>query len=758
MTPERWQKVKGLLGECANQAPDELPPWLDAACGDDTLLRREVEALLAYEQDLGVLSVSPASLPRDDYDPTDDLGRRIGPYRVREILGRGGMGTVYLADREEGFEQEVALKLINGLESLEGMRRFHRERQILARLKHPNIAHLLDGGMSEDGRSFFAMERVEGVDIDRHCGEHRLSVRSRLELVVQVCDALQAAHRSLVVHRDLKPSNILVTDDGTVKLLDFGIATSLQPDPGDTTEHGQPMTLYYASPEQFLDEPITAASDIYSLGVVLYELLTGRLPCGLDSLGRAEAMRAVCETVPLPPGDAAVTPARLHRQLRGDIDAIVLKALHKEPAQRYASVEQLAADLRRHFDELPVLARRSTLTYRTNKFCRRNRWGLAAATVALVMLLAFTAVLARQLDSTKRQRLRAERVSTFLVDLFRGAEPDRGGRRTSVHELIDIGRGRLETELTDEPEIRAELLATLGQVYQRLGHFDDAQEALEASINLLERHSEGDHPKIARTLNDLAVVATMHGEYPQAEKLYRKSIAMRQRLGLEEELIKPRNNLAMVLMVRGELAEAEAIYREGLRRRRALHDPRHPNIAQSLRSLATVLYQGGHFDDAEPLLYEALDIRTEVYGRDSTAVASVLTALARLAHAQGDLDAADSLYVEALDTLRRRLGDDHLRVATVEKDLAALCLERDELATASVLLSRVLTALYRHKDEGDWMRADAESLYGDYLARRGHFDAARGCLTTAYDTLLRQRGPDALTTREAHRRLTALDP
>ncbi len=796
-TSERWHQIKPILERAKNVPAEELADWLDEACDGDPALIREAESFLAYEEDLTTfIADSPVRQMMEKRDDTEaDLDRSIGPYRVRNLLGRGGMGNVYLAEREEGFEQRVALKLVQaGFETRETMRRFHRERQILARLEHPNIARLLDGGTSEDGRPYFAMELVQGTPIDRYCAEHRLTIRQRLELLLPVCDALRFAHRNLVIHRDLKPSNILVTRDGVPKLLDFGIAKLLErPYEGGeeesprpelaaawaATELGQqPMTPQHASPEQLRGDPISTASDIYALGVLLYLLLTGRLPCGLDHMDRAQAARAVLEDVPSLPSKAVLEtesstrgrksvpltpaaiarerrlkPASLRRRLTGDLDAIVAKALAKEPPARYASVEQLAADLRGHLENRPVLARDATLAYRAGRYARRHRWELVTGLAVLALILGFTAALARQLDRAERERDRAGRVSSFLVDLFRAAEPDRAGSEPSVRELVDVGRQRLETELVDEPEQRAALLATLGQVYFRLGHFDASKESLETAIRILRQRHPDDHPDLARALNDLATVAYERGETRQAEDLYRQSIAMRERLGLGAELRKPRSNLAAILMLRGELDEAEAIYRWSLGERRRELGERHPAVASSLRSLATALYLGGDFAAAEPLLRQALDIRAEAYGRDSPAVAGVLASLGRVAHARGDFAAAEPLYTEALDVRRRRLGEGHLHVATLGKDYAALLIERGDLDAAGALLETSLELLYRYKPEGDWNRAEAESVQGAYLAARGRRAEAEPLLRSALATLERVRGSEVLPTRQARRRL-----
>ena len=385
--------------------PAERQVWLEQRCQGDPKLLESVELFLGHETRLhGFLEDTAADhLQIGAFKPEwqGESGKRIGPYRVLGLLGRGGMGAVYEAVREDDFEQRVALKLVlAGRNHPRTLQLFQNERQILARLEHPNIARLLDGGADQQGRPYFAMELIEGEPIDSYCDRNRLSVFQRLELVLHLCDALQKAHRNLVVHRDIKPGNVLVDATGAPKLLDFGIAKLIEPEATLATQSGsQPMTLFYASPEQLSNEPITPASDLYSLGVVLYRLLTGVLPNDLEKLGYLKLALAVCDQDPQRPSDVlagfspdqleqvahqrAVDPARLRRQLAGDVDAILLKTLRKEPDRRYSSVEQLAADIRRFLDGRPVLARNGNWTYRAGKFARRNRWPLAIGSVAL---------------------------------------------------------------------------------------------------------------------------------------------------------------------------------------------------------------------------------------------------------------------------------------------------------------------------------------------------------------------------------------
>lgn len=790
MTPARWTQIKAILNEARTRRGAERRGWLEKACGGDPDLLADVESFLAHEHQLTGFIEEPvlSLLAGGDLDRFEP-GRRIGPYRLESKIGEGGMGAVFRARRDEDFEQTVALKLIRpGLADPAMVRRFEAERQILAKLEHPNIARLLDGGADGDGNPYFAMELVEGVPIVQYCDQHRLRVRRRLELFLEVCSALQVAHQNLVIHRDLKPSNILVDPGGHPKLLDFGIAKVLSSDgggtEGTTVTMGQAMTLRYASPEQLQGGPVGTASDLYSLGVVLYQALTGRLPAGLEARSGLDLMEAICHRDPVPPSvvvgrsedvpsrDGGVQrltpdslsaarstdPKRLKASLSGDVDSIVMKALRKAPGDRYSSIEQFAEDLRRHLAGLPVTARQGNVTYLAGKFVRRNRLALGALALIGLLAVGFTAALVLQLRQTERARARAERVSSFLIDLFQAADPNRpAGAETTVRQLLDRGRRQLEEGLEGQPEVRATLSLKLGEVYVKLGDYAEAKALLEDASRLYRRVHDGDHPDIAATLNNLAVAHYSTGDLPAAERLYRSSIDMRLRLGLGEDTLKPMNNLAAILMQRGDLDGAEGIYRRSLERRRETLGPRHPNVAVSLRSLAMVRLAKGDLDGAEPLLQESLDLRLEAYGPQSPKVAMVLLALGRLEHARGRLEDAEVLYADALRIRRSALGETHLHTALAKKELAGLLLDRGDLEAPRILLRQALAALYPLLPEGDAKIAEAEGLLGQVWAATGRPEEGAACLAEALRTLKQNRGPDAAETLSMERRLEAVE-
>jgi serine/threonine protein kinase/tetratricopeptide (TPR) repeat protein len=590
MTPERWQRIQDLFHAALQHEPSQRPAFLADACAGDVSLQREVESLLAAHEEAASFLEAPAfagpATWLADGQAEAAVGRQLGPYRLGRAIGRGGMGAVYLGERADGqYQKQVAIKLVRdgfGGEALR--RRFHLERQILAALDHPNIAKLLDGGTTADGLPYLVMDYVEGLPIDAYCDAHRLSIAERLTLFRAVCAAVQYAHRNLVVHRDLKPSNILVTAEGVPKLLDFGIAKLLQPElpspSASLTLLGlQALTPEYASPEQVRGEPITTASDVYSLGVVLYELLTGHRPYRLKSRLPHEMARVICEEEPQRPsiavgrveevagadGTHRITPEsvsqtregspeRLRRRLAGDLDNIVLMALRKEPHQRYASVEQLAEDLRRHLEGLPVLARPQTLGYRGGKFMARHKTGVMAAALIGLTLVGGILATRQQARRAEAERARAERrfndvrqlANAFMFEFHDAIEKLPGStpaRQLVVNRALEY-LDSLAQEAGDSPALQRELAAAYTKVgnvqwqryYANLGDTAGALASHRKALAIREAVAAKD-PAHTATQRDLAyshvlvgdaLAAT--GDLAGAVASYRRSLAVRQAL------------------------------------------------------------------------------------------------------------------------------------------------------------------------------------------------------------------------------------
>ena len=808
-TRRRWRRITRIVDSaCRRPDPKERARYLSEACAGDRDLRREVDRLLRFEgaasgllppstDDEGLEETAAVPL-RPASDSPLRPGQQVGPYRIERLLGSGGMGVVASA-YDPTLERRVALKLIRRERvSADLLQRFESERRILARLDHPHIARIFDAG-SADGLPYFTMERVDGEPIDAYCRRHRLSIEARLRLVIEVCEALDDAHRSLVVHRDLKPSNLLVTAGGEPKLLDFGIAKEIAPlASDDTLTRHHPLTPAYASPEQVRGRPVGIASDVYSLAVLLYRLLCGHPPYELDG-DDYDNLRKICEQQPPPPSSQTTLarevwrngsprmmspdsiarardsePRALRRRLSGDLDAIVLKALAKEPRHRYRSMEQLAADLRRHLQDRPVLARRGSGPYRAARFLRRHRWRLVAASLGFLTLAAGgTAWLLSQQrvrSSAAQQRqtmaqaeqaeLQAEALTGFARNLLLVTGPDAsGGQPLSASEILMRGEEQARLTLADQPELLAHQLEAIGLSYRSLGELDAARSQLDASLRLRREVYRGDHPLVARGLNNLASLDHMAGERQRAERLYRLALAMKRRLGQPpEDLTKVESNLASLLAFRGEFEEAEKLYLQVLATRQRVYGPDDADNSNSLRSLGNLYYLRGDFATAEARLREALALRLRQYGTSSTKTAAVWSLLGRVLHAQRRFDEAELVLRNALSLRLELLGEDHLHVALSRKDLASLLFDRGEKDLAEELWSRALAVLRAKKPADSWEIADADSQRGARLAAAGRFEEAEPLLVCSYRTLARIFGPEALYARLARQRLEDLEP
>lgn len=717
--PHRWAQVQDVFASALHLARPARTTFLDQACASDPTLRSEVEALLAADEEAGdflAATVGGGTILAEPPDP-DRMGERIGPYRIERELGRGGMSTVYLAVRDDDeYRQSVALKLLRpGMDSEDILRRFRRERQILANLDHPHIARLLDGGTAPDGRPYFVLEAIEGVPIDEHCDRNRLSIAERLALFRTVCAAVAAAHRSLIVHRDLKPSNILVTADGTPKLLDFGIAKLLSPDlpdlPADATATAvRVLTPGYASPEQIRGEPVTTASDVYSLGVLLHELLTGRKPGKAPEpakeqpakpsstvLRKEEIVRRNGQTALLTPEGVAearsAQPRELRRRLAGDLDTIVLTALRAEPSRRYGSAEQLSEDVRRHLASQPVAARRATAAYRAGKFLRRNRTALAVGGVLLGMILAFMVATTMQSQRTALERDKAEKSLAFLVDLFEVADPGVArGDEITAREILDRGAARVDRELAGQPEVQAALQQSLGRIYHELGLYERAEALFRSALAVRRRTLGGEHPEVASTLQDLSLVLQLEGKYAESEVHGREALALRRKLFGEEhpDVAASLANLADLKFDQGDYTAAEPLYRQALALRRRLFHAPHLDLASSLNDLGLLLHDQGKYEAAEPLYREALAMRRALLGEDHPDVAVSLQNLASLLEIRGKYAESEALFRRAVAIQKRVLGEGHPSLGTTLKNLGNLLYHAGKPEAAEPVLRQAL--------------------------------------------------------------------
>ena len=654
-------------------------------------------------------------------------GGRIGQYRILRSLGVGGMGEVYLAERaDEHFEQRVAIKIVRGGVLTRGVQsRLKMERQILAQLDHPNIAHLIDGGALADGGAYIVMEYVDGIPIDQYCDRHTLDLPARLRLFQTVCSAVHSAHQNLIVHRDLKPSNILVTAEGVLKLLDFGIAKllddrlAMQQTVAVTHADIRVMTPDHASPEQVRGQPITTASDVYVLGVVLYELLTGTKPFVIPTLRLTDIERVICEQEPPRPSETFAdgqsepvkaiakcrggTPLRIRKALEADVDNIVLMAMRKEPRRRYASAQQMASDIQRHLDDMPVIARKDTFSYRACKFLRRNWIGVSAgaglfAVVTVFALLTYVQSVhiaaerdqvARQRTTAERERQRAEEVSEFLINLFKLSDPEENrGNQVTARELLNSGAQRLRTGLTDQPVTRAALLATVGAVYNSLGLYKDALPVLDESLSL----QQDSHDRVR-----LGALLSQGRARLGASDLLGAESALQNALRLAQtdfgasslETARALWELGELRHEQGRFADAEGLYKRSLMifetNRAAPTD-----VAWLLDDLGQVYEREQQWSLAKATYERALDIDRRLLGDDHPRVAVHLHNLAIVTENLGDLKAAESLFIDAIGRYEHVFGPHHPETARAWSNYGQLLEREGRLAAAEPLLRRAL--------------------------------------------------------------------
>jgi len=673
----RFRRLEELFHRAAAQPVAEREAFLARECADDEALGDRVAALLAAEETAEDRIRGTVRAHLEDAPP-----RRLGAYRIVEEIGRGGFATVYRAERsDEAFHKEVAIKLTHAAHvTPDLLERLRRERQILAHLEHPYIARILDGGSTEAGVPYVVMECIDGEPIDQVCRHRRWSPRQRLELFRKVCDAVRHAHARLILHRDLKPSNILVTPDGTPKLLDFGIAKVLDDGgvaspglmPGMETTLTRPgarlLTPEYASPEQILGEPLTTAADVYSLGVVLYLLLCDQRPYTFTSGRWAEVERVICEAEIVPPSVRRGEAGRWRRFWSpvDDLDAIVLTAMAREPGDRYGSVEHLAEDVRRYLAGLPISARRPTWGYRAARFLGRHRVAATAAALVALTLTAATGVTAWQAREAERQRRRATEVATFLEGLFEVSDPYHSpGRELTARELLDQGARRIRHGLEQDPAVRAALMATMGRVYRQLALYDQAEPLLQEALAERRRILGETHGEVAESLRDLGILQTERGECETAAASLEAALAnQRERFGatalpLAETLLY-RARLALEC---GNLEAAERWVREALAVQRRHRGEESVEVAEAEALLARLWFQRGDYDRAGALMETILDKRQRLLGPHHPDVAVSLQELAAVDHANGHPASAIPRYEASLRLLREIFGEHHGLIA-----------------------------------------------------------------------------------------------
>lgn len=804
----RWERIQLLFHEARQLEPGDRSAYLQDECSGDASLLNEVRALLAEDErthtplDRPLSSVADAMLR--EAAPVLP-GSQFGPYVIRSLLGEGGMGVVYLAERPD-LGSRAAIKILRDAWLSPGRReRFAAEQRTLAKLEHPAIARLYDADALPDGTPWFAMEYVEGVPITEHCRAAGLSINQRLRLFRQVCDAVLYAHLHLVVHRDLKPSNVLVRPDGSVKLLDFGIAKQLESleEPADQTRTvARLLTPAYAAPEQVLGEPVGVQADVYSLGVILYELLTGQLPHERSRRSLTGGNGDVGPRAPIRPSvvvrraTGTIEPVLRsgagspNRSDWADLDALCLTALHVDLARRYRSVGALSRDLDRFLEGRPLKARPDGVGYRLRKFMRRRRVPVALGSAALALIIGLTGFYTARLTSARNDALaeaaKAERIQGFMLSLFDGgheeAPPD------SLRVVAMVERGLQDAALLDdEPEVQTELLTTLGKVFQQLGKLDRADTVLQAALGRTSRadlageltrgkilialgllrsdqarYDEAEaaigealtiagrllpatHPTALEAKEALGHVEVERGDYGRAIATLEEVVRLRERMGgTQADLAGSIAELAAVHFYAGDLAESDSLNVRALAIYRDLHGDRHPAVADMLINRGAVQHERGNYPAAEVYYREALDIDRSWYGPDHPQVAAAASMLARSLLFQGRLDEAAELLRSALAIQERAYGPRHPQVASIVNELGSIALQRDQYDSAAAAYRRMLD-IYRVAYGGRHYLVGiaTANLASVYLARNQYAEAER-LFRQAIDIYRTAQGPDHL--------------
>ncbi|MEM7351810.1 MAG: serine/threonine-protein kinase [Acidobacteriota bacterium] len=764
----RWRQVNTVFEQALALADDQRDAFLETAAGDDLDLERMVRALLAADRSAGCFlqdtsedasayagSAVASELKRPE-------ARHIGPYRLLRPIGQGGMSTVYLAQRHDGFKREVALKLIRrDMESDEAERRLRSEREILAHLDHPYIARLYDGGTTEEGRPYFVMEHVEGERIDSFCDQQQLTLEGRLRLFLKILEAVHYAHQNLIVHRDLKPSNILVTAGGNPKLLDFGISKVLNAKlaAGDGGEAVVPwmrlLTPSYASPEQIRGASITTASDIYSLGVLLCKLLVGSVPHHFEQWTPQEVEQALSESPPPKPSVIVAaapetsseliararrtTAARLRAQLEGDLDAIVTRAIQPAPQRRYDSVERLAEDVKSHLEGYPVLAHPDTFVYRTGKRLRRHAKTAAGGTVLAATLAILVGLLATQnlrlteeREKVRQQRDVTDQVLAFTERILGHADPRAGqGVPWTVAKALRRSDPLIADELADSPRIRSQLHGTVGRIFRGLGESKAAIDHLEQALAIRQRLDGASSLGTAQALSDLAEAWVAAGDFAQGEALALQSVALyRERAGSPDPgFVAALNTYVYALCAEGDFGSADDASAEALDLARQVVGARDPELTRAMHNRARLLSQKDDVEGAEELYREVLAIRRTTLEEPHPSIASTQVNLASILERQGKHTEAAPLYQLALQQQRLLFGERHPDLAPTLNNLAVLHQTLGQWAKAEAAYRQAIDLF----PEGDIHHLRFRTELASLLARTGRGEAAEALLRQELD-------------------------
>ncbi|WP_129642421.1 serine/threonine-protein kinase [Peristeroidobacter agariperforans] len=834
---DRWERLQDLFSRAVELPEHEREAFIGAETGDDKDLKNELLELLACDvgQSTGPLTHAlGAAIDATTRDRRKALvGRVIGNYKLASILGHGGTGTVYLGERaDRQYSAQVAVKIVDNapIHGDLGLR-FRAERQILASLNHANIARLLDAGETKDGQPYLVMEYVHGEPVDRYCDRQQLDLHARLKLFLEICNAVQYAHQNLIVHRDLKPANILVTAEGSPKLLDFGIAKLL--DTGDaaamlalTRMNDRLLTPEYASPEQILGRQVTTASDVYALGVVLYELLTGLRPYTVpSSASQLELERSICISDPQRPstavkkameaaeaaeGESAIAaialarglqPDRLQKRLLGDIDAIVMRALRKEPQHRYGSVEQLAADVRRYLSAEPVVARQGNWLYYSQRFVRRHAFGVSAGAFLIVVIVVFAVAMsiqnqriAAERDRAANESKSAQAVSEFMLDVFSAAEPFKAqGKEITARQLLEQSGMQVRADKGMRPEVRARLLASIGRAFRRSGDPERSLSYLEDAVHLRRQMPNSGGLPAAEDMSELAITLRALGDMNGSARVINEALALCDRIGgqrtptyatlltnrgrvefasgdvsrsrqsfehalaLNRQVRGPNDqevavvllDLSLVFMWMDDIPSVERVTRQAVDIFRLTANDLHPDRVLAETRLGEALLMQNHINEAGVMFESTLEKQRILFGNNSRQVAEVLDSLSQIRRAQGQLAESEQFAAEALSSAVNALGAEHAYTPYFRTAYASVLMRRAKYTEAERELRHSLDTLAKTRPADHQYVCSAEHLLGEVLLETNRLADAEGTLTAAMNRWKRTDAPAWRAARSA---------
>ena len=813
MTKPDWQQVKDLFAEAVEQPLASRREFLEAKCDGDGLLFDEVNSLLtASSEPENLIEKNVINIASKVGVEVSYVERHFGPYRIIREIGSGGMGTVFLAERDDGeFTKRVALKIVR--QSVAGqdvINRFKRERQILAGLNHPNIAALYDGGISDKGEPFLAMEYVDGATLIDYANDNDLGVEARLSLFLQICSAVSYAHRNLVIHRDIKPSNILVDRDGVPRLLDFGLAKSFGSDVAETRTELRAFTPAYASPEQINGVVITTASDVYSLGVIFYELLAGTKPLHFEDKSFEEIVQTINTSQPLPPSlipDQTGTDAP-NRRLKGDLDNIALMALRKEPERRYSSVEEFADDIKRHLRARPIVARPNTFGYLTAKFIRRNRIAVVAVGLIIVVLMVGLSFSLWQANVARRETVKAQVINDSLRKMLKSAMPESGsagkkGVQTTILDVLNETEQSIDNgELSSQPEVKAELRQLIGEAYSIHGKYDLAQHILQTAFDEQAALYGAASPKtftaelslatsflsqaeygraleiFDRRLNDLtteyranriepklysakiqdyAVTCRAVGESSRAESLLRDLVSEADKPQTKIPADSANILLTLILLDEGQFAEARATQSALVSRLRQSVEPDDPVMPQALTLFGSILMENGELEPAAANLIEAEKIYRKLYGPESLATFDNIRLQAQVSYLKGDYNTAKERFDIVLENYKKSASSKYISFATALTYQGLTLQKLGQSKMAEEVLREAVRLREENLPPGHFMTALSKGALGEVLLDEGKTEEAGVYLRESLDRLNASQKVDNARIRVARERLARLE-